>query len=172
MKTVTELILGQAWDLRRLARRLTRCEADADDLVQETMVRAYEARHRFELGTSISAWTNTIMRNLFLTGVNTARRRATHTGPDSEEAIERAAARPHAEPETRLRLSEALEDHVKHALDRVPEIHRTVFLLSVVDDLSCAEISHELGLPAGTVMSRIHRARERLKRELVYTVQA
>jgi RNA polymerase sigma-70 factor (ECF subfamily) len=166
---VTDLILGQEPDLRRLARRLTRCESDADDLVQETLIRAYRARDRFEIGTSIAAWMNTIMRNVFLSDVITARRRATYTGAESAEAIARTESRPSAErTASRERLMDALEGPVRRALDHVPEWHRRPFLMSVVDELSCAEIGRELGLPQGTVMSRIHRARERLKQELVY----
>jgi predicted RNA polymerase sigma factor len=57
---------------------------------------------------------------------------------------------------------------VKAAIDRVPEVYRGPFLMSVVEDLSCAEIAERLGVPQGTVMSRVHRARERLKSELIY----
>jgi RNA polymerase sigma-70 factor (ECF subfamily) len=65
-------------------------------------------------------------------------------------------------------LFERLDDPVKRALERVPDVYRVPFLLSLVEDLTCAEIARRLRVPEGTVMSRIHRAREHMKRELVY----
>ena len=69
-------------------------------------------------------------------------------------------------------LGECLDDSVKRALDRVPEVYRVPFYLAVIEDLTCAEIARRLAVPEGTVMSRIHRARERLKRDLVYDRRA
>jgi RNA polymerase sigma-70 factor (ECF subfamily) len=170
---VTKLILAQEQTLLQLARRFTRCDADAEDLVQEALLRAYRARHRFQPGTSIRAWTNTILRRVFLTDVARNKRRALENDTDSGENLDRTAGRAWDayEPTDVLdekRLGERLDDSFKRSLERVPEVYRVPFLMSVVEDLTCAEIAERLKIPEGTVMSRIHRARERLKRDLVY----
>lgn len=168
---VTDLILAEEEYLRRLARRLTRCEADADDLVQSTLLRAYRARENFQPGTSIRAWTATILRRVFLTDVIQSRRRRIENDTDAGELLDRSPGSPwssiDAHPSIQ-RLLEGVDDDVKRAIERVPREFLVPFLLSVVEDLSCAEIAARLGVPEGTVMSRIYRARERVKRDLVY----
>jgi len=167
----TDLILDAEPYLRGLARRLARCDSDADDLVQDTLLRAYRARRRFRPGSSVRAWTTTILRRVFLTGAVRAKRRGTLTDTDSggtlDYAVERSAS-PHDDPAPNVEaLGERLEDDVKRALDRVPEVYRTSFFLSVVRDESCDEIALQLGVAPGTVMSRVHRARKRLLGDLV-----
>lgn len=170
--TTVDLILAEEEHLRRVARRLARCEADIDDLVQDTLLRAYRARDRFQPGTSIRAWTTTILRRVFLTGAIRTKRRGLETDTDAGEPLGRTAGpSPSSMLEhtpTLVSMAEGLDDTVKRALDRVPEIYRVPFYLSVIEDLTCSEIARRLGVPEGTVMSRIHRARERLKRDLVY----
>lgn len=170
--SVTDLILAEEVHLRRVARRLARCDSDVDDLVQDTMLRAYRARDRFEPGTSVRAWTTTILRRVFLTGVIRSKRRGLELDCDAGEPLLRtagAAAPSSGEVIPALAaLFDRLDDPVKQSLERVPEIYRVPFVLSVIEELSCAEIAQQLGVPEGTVMSRIHRARERLKRDLVY----
>jgi RNA polymerase sigma-70 factor (ECF subfamily) len=167
-----DLILAEEDRLRRVARRLTRCAADADDLVQDTLMRAFRARNRFEPGTSIRAWTTTILRRVLLTDVMRSRRRKLATDTDAGSPLDRApgaAAPSSCERTTTIEaLSERLEDPVKRALERVPEVYRTPFLLAIVEELTCAEIATRLDVPVGTVMSRIHRARETMKRDLVH----
>jgi len=166
------LILAEEDRLRRVARRLTRCAADADDLVQDTLLRAFRARGRFQPGTSIRAWTTTILRRVLLTDVMRARRRRLATDTDAGGPLDRApgaAAPSSCEKTTSIAaLSERLEDPVKRALERVPEVYRTPFLLAIVENLTCAEIAQRLEVPVGTVMSRIHRARETMKRDLIH----
>ena len=166
------LILAEEARLRRVATRLTRCAADADDLVQDTLMRAFRARRRFQPGTSIRAWTTTILRRVFLTDTLRAKRRRLETDTDAGEPLERTpgATSPTSRDSTLSReaLSERLEDPVKRALDRVPDVYRTPFLMSIVESLTCAEIARRLGVPDGTVMSRIHRARESMKRDLLH----
>lgn len=168
---VTPLILDQQPTLKRLARRLTRCESDAEDLVQEALIRAFRARRRFRPGTSIAAWTNTILRRVFLSGVAAEKRHGVRTDTDSGDVLESVPETTSVVDERSIdlaRLEERLDDPVKKALERVPPIYREPFLLAVVMDLSCAEIARRLGVPEGTVMSRVHRARERMKQDLVY----
>jgi RNA polymerase sigma-70 factor (ECF subfamily) len=165
------LILAEESRLRRVATRLTRCAADADDLVQDTLMRAFRARRRFQPGTSIRAWTTTILRRVFLTDTLRAKRRRLETDTDAGEPLERTpgTTSPTSRDTTLTleALSERLEDPIKRALDRVPDVYRTPFLMSIVESLTCAEIARRLGVPDGTVMSRIHRARESMKRDLL-----
>ena len=171
-----DLILAEREHLHRVARRLTRCDADADDLVQDTLLRACRACARFQPGTSIRAWTTTILRRVFLTDAIRAKRRGLETDTDAGEPLERTPGSPpvtYADNAPTLQaLGECLDDSVKRALDRVPEVYRVPFYLAVIEDLTCAEIARRLAVPEGTVMSRIHRARERLKRDLVYDRRA
>lgn len=165
-----ELILGEETRLRGLARRLARRRSDADDLVQETLLRAYRARGRFQPGTSVRAWTTTIMRRVFITDSIRDQRRGVRTETDARRRLDSAAAprsRTGVDPALDVRaLGDELDDAVKRALDRVPEVYRTSFFLAVVRDLSSEEIAKRLRIPPGTVQSRIHRARERLRAEL------
>src|SRR6185436_14266724 len=143
--------------LRRFARRFARCDSDADDLVQETLLRAYGARDRFEPGTSVRAWTRTILRRLFLTGAINAKRRGLQTETDAGWLLDTASGRAsmtcEAAPDVES-IGEGLDESVKRALERVPEIYRTSFLLATLRDLSCEEIGQQLRVPVGTVMSR------------------
>jgi RNA polymerase sigma-70 factor (ECF subfamily) len=165
-----ELILGEAPNLRGIARRLTRSEPDTEDLVQETLLRAFDARGRFRPGTSVRAWTTTIMRRLFLTGAIRAKRRGLRTETDAGLTLDASAARDVARSDDRAHdvesLDDALDDRVKLALGRVPEVYRTAFLLSAVCEMTYEEIGHQLRVPVGTVMSRLHRARRRLQDDL------
>ncbi len=165
-----DLILAEEGHLRRFARRLARCEADVDDLVQDTLLRAYRARARFVPGTSVRAWTTTILRRVFLTGASRAKRRGlendTDAGGPLAAAPDRRGRRSSDDAQDFSSVLERVDDRLKRALSRVPDIYLLPFRLSAVDELTCAEIGDRLGAPTGTVMSRIHRARERLKREL------
>jgi RNA polymerase sigma-70 factor (ECF subfamily) len=167
------LILAEESRLRRVATRLTRCAADADDLVQDTLLRAFRARRRFQPGTSIRAWTTTILRRVFLTDSLRSKRRRLETDTDAGEPLNRTpgalAASSRDATLSAEALSERLEDPVKRALERVPDVYRVPFLMSIVESLTCAEIADRLGVPDGTVMSRIHRARESMKRDLLQT---
>jgi RNA polymerase sigma-70 factor, ECF subfamily len=170
IESTVDLILAEESHLHGVARRLTRCRSDSDDLVQETLLRAYHARERFRPGTSVRAWTTTILRRLFLTGAIRARRRKLQTDTDSGRTLDSAVGRnssPHGDPAPDVEaLGESLDDVIKQALDRVPEVYRTTFFLSVVWDMSCEEIGRKLRVRSGTVASRVHRARERLRGDL------
>jgi RNA polymerase sigma-70 factor (ECF subfamily) len=169
-ESTVDLILGEQPYLRGVARRLVRCRSDADDLVQDTLLRAYHARDRFRPGTSVRAWTTTILRRQFLTGAMRAKRRGLKTDTDSggvlDAAVDRGAT-PYGDEASNVdALDDRLDEDVRRALHRVPEIYRTSFLLATVWNLTCREIGRELHVPAGTVMSRVHRARERLRVDL------
>ena len=151
--------------LYRAALRLTRVPADAEDLVQETYLKAFRSADRFEPGTNLRAWLFTILHN---TARNRARDRARdHVVIDSEvvdQAADGAAYGPSpavATPETLL-IRDTLTPELQGAIDALPEAFREAVWLRDVEEFSYAEIAQMLGVPAGTVMSRISRGRRML----------
>lgn len=163
----TDEILGEEPFLRRLARRLSGRSEEADDLVQETLLRAYKARDRFRTGTSMRAWLATILRRLFLTAASKDKRRKTGTDTDLGDPIsalsdtgEVAESRDSGQYDRAL---DHVSDRMRKAFVRLPDTYRTPFVLFALDGLSYAEIAGRLAVPVGTVMSRIHRARTRLR---------
>ena len=164
----TAEILEEQPFLRRLALRLARRPEFAEDLVQETMFRAWRARASFETGTSMRAWLATILRRLFLTETYKNNRRRTDTNTDLGEPLafltgERRRYGPETGPEAYEGALEHVDDRVRRAFVRLPDTYRAPFVLFALDGLSYAEIAGRLSVPIGTVMSRIHRARERLR---------
>jgi RNA polymerase sigma-70 factor (ECF subfamily) len=153
--------------LYRTALRLTHRPADAEDLVQETYLKAFRAAEQFKPGTNLRAWLFTILHN---TARNRARDRAReHVDVDSE-AVERAvdgddgSGMPPASadtPETLL-LRDVLTPELQAALDALPAAFREAVWLRDVEEFSYAEIADMLSIPVGTVMSRISRGRRLL----------
>jgi RNA polymerase sigma-70 factor, ECF subfamily len=146
--------------LLRVARSLTRNGSDAEDLVQDTLLRAFRAVDRFD-GRHPRAWLLTILRN---THINRARRRRPELGhgPDSVEAAADAAGAADAV----AFIDEGFEAEVEAALASLGEPFRAVVELVDVRGASYAEAAAALGVPVGTVMSRLHRARRRLRDHL------
>ncbi|PWT85154.1 MAG: RNA polymerase subunit sigma [Blastocatellia bacterium] len=152
--------------LYRTALRLTRVPEDAEDLVQETYLKAFRASHRFEPGTNLKAWLFTILHN---TARNRARDRAREAVTYDSEAVDRVADAPpdvragrFAEtPETAL-LRATLDPDLQNAIDSLPETFRQAVWLRDVEEFSYAEIAEMLTIPVGTVMSRISRGRRML----------
>jgi RNA polymerase sigma-70 factor (ECF subfamily) len=149
--------------LYRTALRLTRAPADAEDLVQETYLKAFRAADSFTPGTNLRAWLFTILHN---TARNRARDRARDTVAVDSEAVERAAdvpARggPAETPETLL-LRQTLAPELQAAIDGLPDAFREAVWLRDVEEFSYAEIARMLSIPVGTVMSRISRGRHLL----------
>ena len=156
--------------LYRTALRLVRIPSDAEDLVQDTYLKAFRAADRFEPGTNLRAWLFTILHN---TARNRLRDRARDAVTVDDEAVERAADRlvagPTAEtPETAL-LSETLTPELQAAVDALPDAFRQAVWLRDVEEFTYAEIASMLDIPIGTVMSRLSRGRrmlfERLKEQ-------
>ena len=148
--------------LYRTALRLTRMPADAEDLVQETMLKAFRAEDTFKPGTNLRAWLFTILHN---TARNRLRDRVRdHVDIDSE-TVERAGDQPlqgAAETPETLLLRETLAPELQAAIDELPEAFREAVWLRDVEEFSYAEIAEMLGVPVGTVMSRISRGRRML----------
>jgi RNA polymerase sigma-70 factor (ECF subfamily) len=148
--------------LYRTALRLTRVPADAEDLVQETYLKAFRAADRFEPGTNLRAWLFTILHN---TARNRSRDRARDAVTFDSGAVERVADAPldgvADTPETLL-LRETLAPELQAAIDELPDAFRQAVWLRDVEEFSYAEIAAMLDVPAGTVMSRISRGRRML----------
>lgn len=141
--------------LRRYAAALLRNREDADDLVHDCLVRALDKLHTRRDEADVRAWLFAIMHNLFISQLRRAKTRP--SGEPLDEAHEAAVSlRPDQESGLHWR------DLVR-ALDRLPVEQRTVILLVSVEDLSYAETAQVLGIPVGTVMSRLARGRERLR---------
>jgi RNA polymerase sigma factor (sigma-70 family) len=136
--------------LRRYARALTGEAWAADDLVQDTLERACAKWRLWSVGTDLRAWLFTIMHNVYLNQVRAASPRAT---VDVDELAQELRA-PQAEPGLMLDL--------QRCLLQLPQDQRAVLLLAALEDFSYDEIAKVLGIPAGTVMSRLSRARARL----------
>ena len=147
------------------ALRLTRNEADAQDLVQDTYLRAFRSSGQFEAGTNLRGWMFTILHNTFLN-----QRRDSGRSPveADSEAVEQAADNRHgvANPEELL-LRETMDVDLQAALDRLPAAYREAVWLRDVEQFSYDEIAGIVGVPIGTVMSRISRGRRALYDDLV-----
>jgi RNA polymerase sigma-70 factor, ECF subfamily len=147
------------------ALRLTRQADQAQDLVQDTYLKAIRARSRFERGTNLKAWLYTILHNTWRNRRRDGSRdRVDYDSAAVEEAAEGGAgswSQAVASPEALL-LRESLDADLQAALDALPEPFREVVWLRDVEELSYQEIAGALAIPIGTVMSRLSRARKQL----------
>jgi RNA polymerase sigma-70 factor (ECF subfamily) len=154
--------------LYNTAMRLTRNPGEAQDLVQETYLKAYRFFHRFEPGTNVKAWLFTILRNTY---INIYRKTARQKRVDFDQVVPLyAASESSSEWADRGSVEEMLrhvvQDDVKRALDDLPEEYRMVVLLADLEDFSYKEIAAIVGCPVGTVMSRLFRGRRLLRKSL------
>jgi RNA polymerase sigma-70 factor (ECF subfamily) len=151
------------------AMRLTRRPADAEDLVQDTYLKAFRAADQFERGTNLKAWLFTILHNTF----RNSRRHDVRSPVDVDsEIVERAAdlvALDHTPEQLLTRAS--LDSNLQAALDSLPESFRQAVWLRDVEEFSYAEIARIIGVPLGTVMSRISRGRRMLFEKLARVVE-
>jgi RNA polymerase sigma-70 factor, ECF subfamily len=143
---------------------LTGNRSDAEDLVQETYAKALKGFRSFEAGTNLRAWMYRILRNTFLTSRAGLAAKKTDWLDDDEDAADRAAA-PGATPE-HLLLAAENRQQVMDALESLAVREREILLLCEVEEMSYREIGQVLGVPIGTVMSRLSRARARLREAL------
>lgn len=150
--------------LFRSAMWLTRDRALAEDLVQETMFEAIKSFHRYELGTNCKAWLTTIMQNLNLKRLYKLGRMKIVDG-----AEERLAETIPFEPSVPENLTDEV---VITAIKKVPDPFRDVILLADVEEFSYKDIALILGVPIGTVMSRLYRGRRMLRQELTEYARA
>jgi len=137
--------------LRRYARALVSDRASADDLVQDTLERAWAKLHLYRRGTDLRAWLFTVMHNVHVNKVRSARA----TDPLEEEMPELAQRAAQGD-------SLVVRD-LDRAIARLPDEQRTVLLLVTLEEMSYDQVARALGIPIGTVMSRLSRAREKLR---------
>ncbi len=157
--------------LYRTALRMTRSAADAEDLVQETYIRAFRFRDQFTPGTNLKAWLFRILTNTF---INSYRRKASQ--PETTELddvdefslyrrmTDARAASSSPDPEREV-MAGVVDGEIRAALDELPERFRAVVLLDA-EGFSYKEIAEILEIPIGTVMSRLHRGRKFLQKRL------
>jgi len=142
------------------ALRLTRRPADAEDLVQDTYLKAFRASHQFERGTNLKAWLFTILHNTFR---NMRRHDGRNPVEVDSDVVDRAAADVEGAPSPEEILARGtLDADLQAALDALPETFREAVWLRDVEELSYADMATVLGIPIGTVMSRISRGRRAL----------
>jgi len=150
--------------LYNFAHWLAQNREEAEDLVQETYAKALKGFGSFQPGTNFRAWIFRILRNTFLTSRTGLA--ATKTVPlETEDDPEQTAAVSRETPESIL-LVQADQQRVQAALEQVPVVFREVLLLCDVEEMSYQEIAETLGVPIGTVMSRLYRARKALRAAL------
>ena len=164
-RTLTDEALTHIDSLYGVAMRLTRNPADAEDLVQESYVKAFRFADQFKPGTNLRAWLHTILHNTFLN----MRRHATRDPVDVDsEQVERAPAQPTTGPTPEdLLMRGSLSTDLQAAVDALPETFRQAVWLRDVEEFSYKEIADILNVAAGTVMSRISRGRRLLYQHLM-----
>jgi RNA polymerase sigma-70 factor (ECF subfamily) len=157
--------------LYRTGLRMTRSEAEAEDLVQETYIKAFRHRDQFTPGTNLKAWLFRILTNTF---INQYRRKAARPDTTELDDVDESILYRHMrdvspgssspDPEAEL-INNTLSSEVKEALESLPEKFRTTVLLDV-EGFAYKEIAQMLDIPIGTVMSRLHRGRKYLQKRL------
>ena len=164
------LVLEHIDMLYAVALKLTRNQADAQDLTQAAIVKAFRFHDKFKEGTYIKAWLLTILRNTFINDYRRKVRRPTFvqlTGTESADSVS-------PDPEVGIDpggtkygdIIELLDDRVKEAIESLPEDFRTAVIMADVEDKSYKEIAEAMDCPIGTVMSRLYRGRKLLREQL------
>ncbi len=153
------------------ALRMTRNPADAEDLVQETMMRAYRAFDRFEAGTNLKAWLFRILTNAYINVYRKKQREPQKVSSDEVEDFDLYQELKNHDPRyTRspesIVMDSLVDSDIIQALDDLPEQFRLAVVLSDIEDFSYAEMAEIMEVPLGTVMSRLHRGRKALQKRL------
>lgn len=155
------------------ALRMTRNSSDAEDLVQETFLRAYRSYGSFEEGTNLRAWLYRILTNTFINSYRSKKRRPEQTDIEDVEDLylyRRAGAisgGPLGQSAEEELLTHVTDSQVKDAIESLPDTFRMVVLLADVEGFSYKEIAEIIDIPIGTVMSRLHRGRRALQKALL-----
>jgi RNA polymerase sigma-70 factor (ECF subfamily) len=161
-------LAGHRRDLYPAALRMTRNPSDAEDLVQESMTRAYAGIRHFTPGTNSRAWLFRILSNTFVSGYRKRQREPVHVLGAEFDSLSAADAGPsRAAPSAEdAVLSQFVHSAVRQALNELPECFRATVYLADVEGYPYRDIAEMLGVPIGTVMSRLHRARGMLRKRL------
>ncbi|MEZ4383699.1 MAG: sigma-70 family RNA polymerase sigma factor [Nannocystaceae bacterium] len=170
-----EIALPHLDSLFGVALRLTRDRAAAEDLVQDTIVRAYRFWHKFERGTSIRAWLFTILRNTFVNDYHrkTRERRRTEALTHEASSLGDAAGMASAPPSPEQAVASKVTAEAVHAaLDEISDDFRLAVILADIEGLAYKEIAAVMECPIGTVMSRLYRGRRQLKKVLERRIAA
>jgi RNA polymerase sigma-70 factor (ECF subfamily) len=168
-----ELLVGEHLDgLFGAALRMTRNRTRAEDLLQETFLRAWRSFHTFKLGTNVRAWLYRILMNAYIDGYRKSEREPEVVDQEDVDEFylyskvhESEDFRRAGNPEEAL-LSSLMDADVKGALDSLPEAFRNVVILADIEGFSYKEIAEILAIPIGTMMSRLHRGRRQLQVKL------
>lgn len=165
-----QLVLEHMDMLYAVALRLTRNTADAQDLTQNTVVKALRFHANFREGTYIKAWLLTILRNTFINEYRRKARRPTFVELTGAEAAESTSPDPEVafgpQSDSTGELMELLDDEVKQAIENLPDDFRLAVVMADLEDKSYKEIAEAMDCPLGTVMSRLYRGRKLLREQL------
>lgn len=168
-----EVALPHLDALYNLALKLTRNARDAEDLVQETYLRAFRFFDSYLPGTHIKAWMFRILRNTFINRYRAAKIRPDEVDFSKIEAMydkvvhEGFLQEKQPRSPEQILMSTVLDGEVQQAVDSLPEEYRSVVVLALIEELSYKEIAAALSIPLGTVMSRLHRGRKLLQASLM-----
>ncbi len=163
--TFESQVLPHLDTLYRVGRRLTGETADAEDLVQETLLRAWRGWEGFHAGSNVRAWLLTILRNTFISRWRSRRKEGISIPIEDADphAVLRAVS---AEDPAGGFLDKVVDTEVLAAVSALPEEYREAIILSDLEGLPYAEVAEVLGVPVGTIKSRLFRARRLLQRSL------
>jgi RNA polymerase sigma-70 factor (ECF subfamily) len=158
-------VLPHLSTLQRAARRYAAGEADAEDLVQETLLKALGAWGRLREDSNVRGWLLTILRNTYINLWRRPRRRAAHLQLGAVEAFYSHDSADRI-PEKSF-FAGWVDPHVREAIEDLPDEYRKTFLLQALEGHACESIAELLSVPVGTVKSRVHRARRQLRTRLL-----
>ncbi len=164
--TFEEQALPHAPQLYAVALRLTHQHCDAEDLVQDTLAKAYAKFYQFTPGTNLGGWLYRILLSTFYSGCRQRSRRPAEVLTAEQAESGRAAPSPATKSAEAEALGRLGDSKVIRALATLPVAYKSVIYLADVEGYQCAEIARVLNIPIGTVMSRIHRGRAMLRAKL------
>lgn len=165
-KTFEEHLQGCYQALYRAAFRFTGKQDDAEDLLQEAVIRAYRSWDNFERGTNFKAWMWRILTNLYITHYRQASKRPGEVALDSVDSDLWPEDRSYGVDPASRTLEDVLPEELQMALDKLPEAIRMVVIMTELEDLDYQQTADLLGIPLGTVRSRLFRGRVMMRQHL------